>query len=249
MASEAKIHFPQAEVVLIHSRSQLLSNEPLPDDFKAKALEILQSQGVRVLLNTRVLSDEKSSNSTNLQLSNNESLPCDRVIYSAQQQGANTNFLSSSSPSLSSSLFDSQGCVKIQPSLQFPSPFPNSAYHYAVGDATSWPQIKRSGPAQNQGKYAATNILNTLIALEDGKQAQDAEKAELPLHTTATMTLAIGNEAVTLKGGALRFGPQVKKGAFGDSLGFEGTVKKLDIRPKRVASPGLEREQVVLSNM
>lgn len=47
-AGKIQTHYAGTPVTLIHSRDQLLSNEPLPEEFKLKALELLQQEGVKV---------------------------------------------------------------------------------------------------------------------------------------------------------------------------------------------------------
>lgn len=220
-----KVHFPEKEVILIHSRSDLLSREPLSDEFKGIALKLLQEQGVDVRLNTRVLSESQTgSSSTTLELSSDEKLTCDKVIYTAVQQGANTSFLPKTA-------LDEQGYVKVRDTFQLPSSVPNADVHYAVGDIAKWTGIKRSGPAMSQGKYAATNIVQTLIALEDGKSVEDAELASCP-PSQPTMTLAIGEQAMGMRMG-LRYGKEVKMRAFGTGLGIDGTLANLGLRPRR----------------
>jgi thioredoxin reductase len=44
---------PSIKVSLIHSRDRLLSNEPLSDEFMAQTAEMLQEEGVVVILNQR----------------------------------------------------------------------------------------------------------------------------------------------------------------------------------------------------
>jgi NADH dehydrogenase FAD-containing subunit len=53
VAGKIKMQHPNTRVTLIHSRGQLLSNEPLPDEFKAQALALLEAEGVEVILNER----------------------------------------------------------------------------------------------------------------------------------------------------------------------------------------------------
>jgi NADH dehydrogenase FAD-containing subunit len=54
MAAEAKLCHPHTSVKLVHSRSKLLSSEPLPDEVKDLALEALCDAGVEVFLSERV---------------------------------------------------------------------------------------------------------------------------------------------------------------------------------------------------
>lgn len=228
MVAELKVHFAEKEIILIHSRNQLLSNEPLSDEYKSIALKLLREQGVEVLLNTRLEHDKAnpSDNSRSLVLSTGDSLTCDKVIYTAVQQGANTNFVPKALTE------EKRGCVKVRDTFQFVSNFPNADVHYAVGDAAHWPStIKRCGPAQSQGKHAATNIIASLIALEDGNDISEAELESCP-PSKATMTLAIGEQAIGMRKG-LSYGKGVKMGAFGTGLGIDGTLASLGLRPRR----------------
>lgn len=58
MAAEIKLREPQQKVTLIQSREKLLSSEPLPDEFKNRALEVLRATGVEVILGNRVIKSE-----------------------------------------------------------------------------------------------------------------------------------------------------------------------------------------------
>jgi len=108
MSAEIKHLFPKSEVILVHSRTKLLSAEPLPDEYKAKALDLVQEAGVEVILGNRVLDEREVTkdghSQIELALSNGESLICDKVIYTATQQGANTQFLPRD-------IVDEKGCV------------------------------------------------------------------------------------------------------------------------------------------
>jgi NADH dehydrogenase FAD-containing subunit len=109
MSAETKLHFPQSEVFLVHSRDTLLSAEPLPEEYKAKALELLQLAGVQVKLGNRVLEEkavkgDDGSSRIELSLSSGEKLICDKMVYTATQKGANTEFVPKSA-------VDEKGCV------------------------------------------------------------------------------------------------------------------------------------------
>ncbi|KIW00386.1 uncharacterized protein PV09_08095 [Verruconis gallopava] len=224
MSAEMKVHFPEKEIILIHSRSDLLSREPLSDEFKAIALQLLREQGVDVRLNTRLLNESASGSKRMLELSTGETLECDKVVYTAVQQGPNTGFVPEQA-------LDEQGYVKVRDTFQFAATVPNADAHYAVGDVARWTGIKRSGPAMAQGKLAATNIVTSLIALEDGKAIEDAELVSAP-PSRPTMTLAIGEQAIGMRAG-LRYGREVKDRAFGTGLGIDGTLENLGLRPRR----------------
>ncbi|TLD39663.1 pyridine nucleotide-disulfide oxidoreductase AMID-like [Venturia nashicola] len=59
MATELKTVSADLDVTLIHSRSKLLSAEPLPDEFKDKTLDLVRESGVKVILDHRVLETTK----------------------------------------------------------------------------------------------------------------------------------------------------------------------------------------------
>lgn len=224
MSAETKLHFPNSTVILIQSRDALLAAEPLPAEYKAKALGLVREAGVEVKLGNRVL-DEKpiteqgDRQRIQLTLSSGETIICDKVIYTATQKGANTEFLSRD-------LVDEKGCVRVRETLQFPSTSPNADAHFAVGDIVSGPGIKRSGPAQNSGKIAATNIVKLLLAAEDEETATALATVQ---YGAPTMSLAVGTQAMTIRGGGLKWGKEIRDRAFGPDLGAKGTLEKLGL--------------------
>jgi cation diffusion facilitator CzcD-associated flavoprotein CzcO len=85
MAGEIKRTWPEALVTLIHSRSSLLSSEPLPLEFREKALDLLQDAGVQVKLGCRVIGTRKMTGDGHepvweFGLSNGEALLCDEMV-------------------------------------------------------------------------------------------------------------------------------------------------------------------------
>ena len=107
MSAEMKVHFPQCEVILVHSRDTLLSAEPLTAEYKSIAYNLLTQQGVEVILNQRVVDELAEAHGRVVVLSSGETIKCDKVIYTAQQQGANTTFLPPA-------ILDTKGCIKVQ---------------------------------------------------------------------------------------------------------------------------------------
>jgi hypothetical protein len=73
------------------------------------------------------------------------------------------------------------------------------------------------------GQYAATNIINTLIAVEDGKDPCKAGLVPCPPFEPA-MSLAIGEQAIGMRFG-LMYGKEVKERAFGRGLGIDGAFR------------------------
>lgn len=234
MSAETKLHFPNSTVILVQSRDVLLAAEPLPAEYKAKALDLVQEAGVEVKLGNRVLSEkpitELGRQRIELTLSGGETIRCDKVIYTATQKGANTEFLSRD-------LVDEKGCVRTRETLQFPTTSPNADSHFAVGDIVSGPGIKRSGPAQNSGKIAATNIAKLLLAAEDTEAATGLATVQ---YGAPTMSLAVGTQAMTIRGGGLKWGKEIRDRAFGPDLGAKGTLEKLGLIKMKTATDPLE---------
>lgn len=111
MAAEAKLCHPHTRVTLVHSRSKLLSSEPLPDEVKDLALEALRDAGVEVLLSERVTSTTASIGPDGrpmqtLTLQDGSHLVASQVISAISQSVPTTSYLPKSA-------LDSEGFVKI----------------------------------------------------------------------------------------------------------------------------------------
>lgn len=111
MAAEAKLCHPHTSVTLVHSRSKLLSSEPLPDEVKDLALEALRDAGVEVLLSERVTGTTASIRPDGrpmqtLTLQDGSHLVASQVISAISQSVPATSYLPKSA-------LDSEGLVKI----------------------------------------------------------------------------------------------------------------------------------------
>lgn len=98
MAAELKYVEPNSKVTLVHSRDQLLSAEPLPDEFKQLSLEALRSTGVEVVLGrgrvteiTEIQSEERKP-IRKLVLQNGTELLASHVINAVSQQVPSTSY-------------------------------------------------------------------------------------------------------------------------------------------------------------
>lgn len=84
MATEIKAHFPNVRVVLAHSRSELLSSEPLPDEFKDLALQMVIGMGIEVKLGSRVAQTLGAKDTPGSQhqivFNNGREISCDVVV-------------------------------------------------------------------------------------------------------------------------------------------------------------------------
>jgi len=111
MAAELKLISPHILVTLIHSREQLLSSEPLPAEFKDRALQCLLEAGVDVKTGSRVidLEERKSSNGSTtytLILADGSQVKCSHVVRAVSNGSPSNSYL----PSL---LLDSEGYVQL----------------------------------------------------------------------------------------------------------------------------------------
>lgn len=120
MAAELKLAQPHAKVTLAHSRSRLLSSEPLPDTLAEKTLEILKQGGVEVLLDHRLQetrpaaavddggSSSSSSSAKEVVFTNGSTLRVNAVVVAISKSTPSTSFLPAGA-------LNDEGYVKIQP--------------------------------------------------------------------------------------------------------------------------------------
>ncbi|KAG9669306.1 FAD/NAD(P)-binding domain-containing protein, partial [Aureobasidium melanogenum] len=190
MASEIKVVEPWQQVTLVHSRDNLLSTEPLPDDFKIRSLEVLQEAGVNVFLGQRVIDTtavqaEDGSKAWRLTLSGGQQIAAGHVITAISRSTPTSTYLPSTA-------LDKDGYVKIDASLRFNGNVPNADSHFAAGDIASWSGIKRCGGAMHMGHYCAVNIHQDMLKHGYGQTPTYKELSEFP----NTMGLAVGKKAV-----------------------------------------------------
>jgi NADH dehydrogenase FAD-containing subunit len=233
MAAELKLVQPNTHVTLIHSRSQLLSAEPLPDTFKDAIAPLVCEAGVdSLLLSTRVNSITPSPTEPSLQLltlSDSTTLTASHVLSAISHPTPTTTYLPAAA-------LDTEGFVKIAPTLHFPSDTtspPNatlSQRHFAVGDIAAWSGIKRCGAAMHMGHFAAYNIHQQLLEEKyaasldaEGNAAGRVYKAKfmsLSEHPNV-LGLAVGRKAITYsEAEGVKSGEDVEKLMFGGDLGW-----------------------------
>lgn len=98
MAAELKLVQPHIGVTLVHSRDKLLSAEPLPDETKDRALELVHESGVSVLMSHRLETTEKvetddGSKCFKLGFTNGHSMLASEVIMAISKSVPSTTFL------------------------------------------------------------------------------------------------------------------------------------------------------------
>jgi NADH dehydrogenase FAD-containing subunit len=112
MAAELKLVKPDINVSLIHSREKLLSSEPLPDECKDRALELLKDAGVEVLMSHRLASTTKvettdGSTKYELEFTNGHKIAASEVIMAVSKSKSTATYLPSTA-------LDEEGYVKIE---------------------------------------------------------------------------------------------------------------------------------------
>ncbi|KAJ5343711.1 FAD-dependent pyridine nucleotide-disulfide oxidoreductase [Penicillium brevicompactum] len=215
MAAELKILNPTQKVTLIHSRDRLLSSEPLPDDFAARALSILLETGVEVVLGQRVVettavdTDNDNARAWELTLSDGRKLTTGHVLNAVSQSVPTSTYLSKEA-------LNEDGYIKVNPALQFSGEIPNAENHWAVGDLTAWEGIKRCGGAMHMGHYAGMNIYEHMLAECTGQKPNYQTLSAFP----SVMGLAIGKNAVSYTPDeGTREGEELQKSMFGKDMG------------------------------
>lgn len=110
MAAEIKHRYPTKQVTLVHSRSALLSSEPVPTEFQYQVLQVAQLGGVNVMLKNRVLSvTEGLGNTKMIKLEDGNHLTADEVIWATSSAAPVTEFLPREA-------LDEKGFVNVLPS-------------------------------------------------------------------------------------------------------------------------------------
>ncbi|CEI62987.1 unnamed protein product [Fusarium venenatum] len=215
MAAELKMVKPHLNVTLAHSRDKLLSSEGLPDETKDVALELLREAGVEVLMNHRLASKNKVSTTDgsekhDIEFTNGHKMSASVVIMAISRSVPTTTYLPLSA-------LDEDGLVKIKPNLQFEQGTPNAESHYAAGDITKWPGIKRCGGAMHQGHYVALNIHQNILSQRAGHVPSYKEIAVYP----PVIGLAVGKKAVAFSPDTgTTTGEDVLQSCFRDDLGW-----------------------------
>ncbi|PTB61787.1 FAD/NAD(P)-binding domain-containing protein [Trichoderma citrinoviride] len=217
MAAELKHVKPHLKVTLVHSRDKLMSSEPLPDDCRDKALDMVKETGVEVLMGHRLASSTKvetedGSPRYEVAFTNGHKMTASAVIMALSNSTPTASYLPSSA-------VDSEGYVKIVSNMSFePNSVPNAASHFCAGDVAKWSGIKRCGAAMHGGHYIAHNIHQSVLRQQD---AQHEPRFQHLQEIPPMIGLAVGKNAVAYSpDGGLISGPEVMQAYFRDDLGW-----------------------------
>lgn len=212
VAAELKVNNPAVHVTLVHSRDKLLSNEPLPDEFKERTRLVMEEEGVEVVLGQRATVHDAENGNKRVELTNGTIIEAGAVIQATAKCPPNTE-------SLPREILDSDGYVKITSNLNFPADSPNSEAHTAIGDICAWSGIKRAGGAMYMGQIAAVNIWSRILKAED--ETVNYEESVIP-DWPAVMGLAVGKQALGYGGPGteITYGKETLAEIFGDDLAW-----------------------------
>ncbi|CAK7204525.1 hypothetical protein SEUCBS139899_007283 [Sporothrix eucalyptigena] len=224
MAAELKLAQPNIKVTLAHSRSRLLSSEPLPDELAEKTLEILRENGVEVLLEHRLQDtrDIEGTNAKEVTFTNGHTLRVNAVVVAISNNTPSTSFLPAEA-------LNDEGYIKIQPNLFFPTNVPNYDSALAGGDIVQWSGIKRCGRAMHQGYLSAHNCHQRMQELTFGTPA----KYQILKEVIPMIAIALGPNALAFAtGGELQYGKDIAERFFNDDVGFNICWKILGMGSK-----------------
>lgn len=243
-AAEIKTHYPQIAVTLVHSRSEVLSSEPLPSDVKERAKILLEEEGVTLRMGNRATITELPNGQYTVTLANNETLTADFVIDSTQKGSPTTHVLPSA-------CLNEDKEVMVHQSLMFKDTIANASSHFGVGDVIAWSGIKRAGSATVMGQAAAQNIYSAILNSELPPSSEQYTTSELPAWD-AVIGLAVGKQCLTYdpKNG-IKYGVEVMKGYFGEDLGWAANLKYLGLTDvvERADSPVEEVEATKMAEV
>lgn len=215
MAAELKTVLAGTRVTLVHSRDKLLSSEPLPDECKDKALELVRDAGVETVLGRRLAGTEEVTREgksvTEVTFTDGQKMDASVVIMAISRSVPSTEFLPKEA-------LEEEGLIKARPDLRFAGEVPNADVHFGIGDAIKWSGIKRCGGAMHMGYYAAHNIHELVLEKLKGTAPKFLELGEIP----PMIGLAVGKKAMSYSPGqGVDAGEEVMRVFFGDDLGFD----------------------------
>ncbi|OGM46804.1 hypothetical protein ABOM_005027 [Aspergillus bombycis] len=218
-AAEIAQAYPRKRVILVHSRSDLLSSEPLPVDYKQQVWQLLCQANVEVQLERRVVGHVVVLENTKEQfdrlfLSTGEVLDAGKVIFCTAKPSPNTQFLPMD-------CLNELGFVKIKADLSLAVDIPNADFHLAIGDIAAWDGMKSVGAALFMGQCAAINVIGRMGIDTRSSVASNFVPAMLPSFPLI-MNLAIGGNAATLgPDGLVTSGEGIHETFFGNDLGLK----------------------------
>ncbi|PSN74030.1 FAD/NAD(P)-binding domain-containing protein [Corynespora cassiicola Philippines] len=244
-AGEIKNYYPNIAVTLVHSRDQVLSSEPLPDEVKDRAKTLLEEEGVDLVLGNRASIADLPDGKFEVTLANGTKITADFVIDSTKKGWPTTE-------TLPAEALNADKEILVHNNLMFKSPIPNAESHFGVGDVIEWTGIKRAGSAMVMGQAAAQNIFASILNSEKSEEEEKFSFCDLP-SWAAVIGIAIGKQCLTYDpGNGVKWGVEVMKGYFGDDLGWAANLRYVgltDVEEKKKEAISQEPENVRISEV
>ncbi|BAE64560.1 unnamed protein product [Aspergillus oryzae RIB40] len=217
-AGKIKTHYTGTPVTLVHSRHQLLSNEPLPEEFKTRTLELLRAQGIDVILNQRADVQELPDGTFYVKFQDGNRLHTGMVIMAMASPTPSSQFLPSYI--LRVTLIYIGSLQIISRDEVIPRMFP-------AGDIVNVAGIKLGGNAMLMGSVAAANIYSLLVAQHNPSWRSAMERYE-PMEPK--MALSVGNSAVCYTSDdGVKYGKEWVEPMFGSDLGWSKILSTLGL--------------------
>ncbi|KAJ5758782.1 hypothetical protein N7520_005938 [Penicillium odoratum] len=226
-AGKIKTHYPETPVTLVHSRDQLLSREPLPEEFKTRTLELLREQGIEVILNQRAHVEELPDGTSYVKFNDGNCLHTAMVITAMASHNPSSEFLPPAI--LGNGGINADSYLRVISGI---NPIPRM---FAAGDIINLPGIKLGGTAMLMGSVAAANIYSLLVAQNNSSWSLVMEPY-VPIKPK--MALSVGNSAVcyTPGGEGVRYGKDLVEPLFGSDLGWSKVLSALGLNKYENAS-------------
>ncbi|KAB8246614.1 hypothetical protein BDV35DRAFT_380535 [Aspergillus flavus] len=217
-AGKIKTHYTGTPVTLVHSRHQLLSNEPLPEEFKTRTLELLRAQGIDVILNQRADVQELPDGTFYVKFQDGNRLHTGMVIMAMASPTPSSQFLPS---------YNVRVTLIYIGSLQMISRDDVIPRMFAAGDIVNVPGMKLGGNAMLMGSVAAANIYSLLVAQRNPSWRSAMERYVL---MEPKMALSVGNSAVCYTSDdGVKYGKEWVEPMFGSDLGWSKILSTLGL--------------------
>ncbi|KIL56785.1 hypothetical protein M378DRAFT_133689 [Amanita muscaria Koide BX008] len=151
LAGEIKDLWPNKRVTIVQGDKALLNNA-YPDKLRTRLESRVREMGIDIIFNDYVDQLELGpvSSGTGIKTRHGKEIPADYAV-STRGPRPNTEFIATS---LTPSVLNSRGLVKILPTFQLPD-FPNI---FALGDVIDWNEQKQLRKASGHAAIVASNI-------------------------------------------------------------------------------------------
>ncbi|KAF3386360.1 Apoptosis-inducing factor [Penicillium rolfsii] len=207
-SGKIKTLYPETQVTLIHSGKKLLSREALPGKFKCRALELLQEQGVTVLLSERPKVTTRLDRTFHIELLSYSSISAGEYPFKYH------------CPLFSTMLVDLKLNFEYRQRVLGDSDLFNRLF--AAGDVTEGKGIKLAGSAMVTGAIAGANVYSLLL-VEERKVERLTMESRAAFYHQPRMALSVGKNFVCYagRGSPIFNGEELAEKCFGNDMGWQ----------------------------